>query len=61
MLLVRFAALVLATVAAIVGVALLNTWWIVVLAVVVTLALLALTVLDLAEVLSDDGDRSLKT
>jgi hypothetical protein len=61
MLLVRFAALVLATVAAIVGVALLNTWWIVVLAVVVTLALLALTVLDLAEVISDDGDRSLKT
>jgi hypothetical protein len=57
MLIVRFTVLVLATVAAIVGVALADTWWSVVLATLVTLALLAQTVILIFHFLSASDNR----
>lgn len=58
MLLVRFTLLVLATVAAIVGVGLLNTWWAVALATVVTLALLTMAAAEVLRYLSASDNRS---
>jgi hypothetical protein len=60
MLLVRFTVLVLATVVAIVTVGVLNSWWSVVLAVAVMLALLTLAVVDLSRYLGDSGDRTVR-
>jgi hypothetical protein len=58
MLLVRFTLLVLATVAAIIGVGLLGTWWAVALATVVTLALLAMATVEVFRYLSAGDNRS---
>jgi hypothetical protein len=58
MLLVRFTLLVLATVAAIIGVAILDTWWSVVLATVVTLALLTMAAIEVFRYLSASDNRS---
>lgn len=58
MMLLRFAALVMATVAAIVAVALLDTWPSVVVAIAVTLGLLALAMFDLSRHLADGDEPS---
>ena len=58
MLLIRFTALTLATVAAIVAVAILDTWWAVAVAILMTLAVTTATVVLVAHYLSASENRS---
>ena len=58
MLLVRFVILIFAAVAAIVGVAVFDTWWAVLVATLLLLALLATTIIQVFHFLSASGNRS---